>query len=248
MGMREIRVYEGDFPTFEQMLAGGLAAAFPKEVWLPQVQLGEFAVRYKDFKSGLARNPTGKPVQSSEICRVFGSLEEARANSRQVATEHWTVRCFIYDHTGSQVDTISNNKEASKFAVVLYAGILLWVGIFAVIGMGLIWMLSKITLLILGPFPSVHELFSRFGWLGWTVYAFAGLLVGVLAWFLRIRFIANKRMDLIKDKLTSVISAEERKRFEEVNTLYGSRDPAERERFLKLAAEYRDKVTKALKK
>jgi len=29
-GMREIRVNDGDFPSFEQMLAGGPAAAFPK--------------------------------------------------------------------------------------------------------------------------------------------------------------------------------------------------------------------------
>jgi len=31
--MREIRVYDGDFSSFEQMLAGGAAAAFPKEMW-----------------------------------------------------------------------------------------------------------------------------------------------------------------------------------------------------------------------
>ena len=64
MGAREVRVYDGDFPTFEQMLAGGSEAAFPKEVWLQQVQPGEFAVRYKDFKTGLARSPAGKHVQS----------------------------------------------------------------------------------------------------------------------------------------------------------------------------------------
>ena len=114
MGLREVRVYNGDFPTFEQMLAGGSAAAFPKEIWLPQVQPGEFAVRYKDFKTGLARSPAGEHVKSSEICRIFSSLEEARANSREVAKDHWTVRCFIHDHTGAQVSTISNNKEVSK--------------------------------------------------------------------------------------------------------------------------------------
>jgi len=64
VGAREVRVYDGDFPTFEQMLAGGSEAAFPKEVWLQQVQPGEFAVRYKDFKTGLARSPAGKHVQS----------------------------------------------------------------------------------------------------------------------------------------------------------------------------------------
>src|SRR5215510_10795343 len=126
--MREVRVYDGDFPTFDQMLAGNPTAVFPKEIWLQQMQPGEFAVRYKDFKSGLARNPAGKPVQSSEICRVFGSLDEARADSREVAKSHWAVRCFIYDHADVQVDAIANTKEVGKFALVVYAGILLWTG------------------------------------------------------------------------------------------------------------------------
>jgi hypothetical protein len=247
MGMREIRVYDGDFPTMEQMLAGGPAAAFPKEIWLPQVQPGEFAVRYKDFKSGLARTPAGKPVQSSEICRIFDSLEEARTNSREVANGHWTVGCIIYDHTGAQVDTISNNKEVGKFAVVAYVGILLWVGIFAAMGMSFIF-LSKLTLVILKPFPSVHKLLTDLGWFGWTVYAFAGLLVGILAWYLRIRFIAKKRADRLQAKLKSAISPEEKKRFEELNTLHGSKDPAERERFLRLLTEYQNKVGEAMKK
>jgi len=46
--MREVRVYDGDFPSYEQILAGDPTAVFPKEIWLPQVQPGEFAVRYKD--------------------------------------------------------------------------------------------------------------------------------------------------------------------------------------------------------
>lgn len=55
MGMREIRVYEGDFPSFEQMLAGGPAAAFPKEMWLSQVQPGEFAVRSRRVICSIVR-------------------------------------------------------------------------------------------------------------------------------------------------------------------------------------------------
>ena len=101
--MREVPVYDGDFPTREQILSGDPSAVFPKESWLAQVRPGEFAVRYKDFKTGLARNPAGALVQSSEICRIFSDLKEARADSRKVANEHWAVLCFIYDHTGSQV-------------------------------------------------------------------------------------------------------------------------------------------------
>jgi hypothetical protein len=81
--MREVRVYDRDSPTREQVLAGNRDAVFPKEVWLQQVQPGEFAVRYKDFKTGLGRNPVGEHVRSAEICRIFSNLEEARADSEK---------------------------------------------------------------------------------------------------------------------------------------------------------------------
>ena len=49
MGMREVRVYDGNSPTIEQVVAGDPAARFPKEIWLAQMHPGQFAVRYKDF-------------------------------------------------------------------------------------------------------------------------------------------------------------------------------------------------------
>src|SRR5260370_13616413 len=60
--MREGRGYEGSFPTFEQILAGDPTATFPREIWLQQVQPGEFAVRHKDFKTGLAGIPRGSTL------------------------------------------------------------------------------------------------------------------------------------------------------------------------------------------
>lgn len=248
MGMREVRVYDGDFPAVERLLAGDPTAAFPKQIWLSQVQPGECAVRYKDFKTGQARNPAGKPVTSSEVCRIFASLQEARANSREVVTEHGNVRCFIYDHTGAQVGTISNNKEVNKFAAAAYVALLLWVGIFAVVGMGLIWMLWRGTALLPGPFHALHGLLSRLGRLGWVAYAFAGLLVGISVWQLRMRFIAGKRIGRLHAKLESITSPEEKERFAELNTLHGSNDPAERQRFLELYHEYQNKISEALKK
>jgi hypothetical protein len=248
MGMREIRVYDGNFPAVERLLAGDPTVAPPKEIWLSQVEPGEFAVRYKDFKTGQARNPAGKPVRSSEICRVFSGLEEARANSREVVNEHWIVRCFIYDHTGSQVGTISNNKEVNKFAAAAYVAILLWVGFFSVVGMGLMWMLWRGAMLLLGPFYASNQLLPSLGWLGWVAYAFAGLLVGSWFWYLRIRFIAGKRVGRLHAKLESVVSPEEKEHFEQLNTLHGSEDPNKRERFLELYHEYQNKLGEVLKK
>jgi len=57
--MREVPVYNGDFPTWQQILAGDPGAAFPKEVWLQHMQPGEFAVRYvsEAFRSACLRKP-----------------------------------------------------------------------------------------------------------------------------------------------------------------------------------------------
>jgi hypothetical protein len=152
MPYREVKVYDDPFPTHDQILSGDpTAPPFPKEAWLQKLNPGEFVVRYKDFKTGLARNPEGKQVQASEICRIFDNLVEARSNSLQVAQEHWAVRCFIYDHTGAQVDSVSNTRETVKFAANMYAAILLWVGLFTVAGMALIWGIYRVTLFLLAP-------------------------------------------------------------------------------------------------
>ena len=241
--MREVRVYDGDFPTPKQMLAGGPGAAFPKEVWLQQIQPGEFAVRYKDFKTGLARNPEGKLVQSSEICRIFLNLEEARADSRKVVNEHWVVVCFIYDHTGAKVQTVSNTRKLSKYGAAVYAQILFVIAFCTLAGMISIWLLYKISLLFL-PSPSAHQPAS--GWLYWASYAGAGLLLAGLGIYLRFRFVIDRHVSRIRTKLNSAISPNDRKRFQELN--YLSRDPAQRERFLSLANEYQEKIREALKK
>jgi hypothetical protein len=59
---------------------------------------------------------------------------------------------------------------------------------------------------------------------------------------------AKRRVDRLHSNLNSIITLEEKKRFEELNTLHGSNDPAERERFLKLLSEYQQKLGQALKK
>jgi len=244
--MREVRVYGADFPTWEQMLAGGPHAAFPKEVWLQEMQPGEFAARYKDFKTGLARNPAGQHVQSSEICRIFENLEEARADSRKVVKAHWVVRCFIYDHTGGQVDIISNTKELNKFAALIYLQLFLGIAFCALAGMALVWITYRIWL-IAAPAPLVHRP-AIFGWLYWASFAAAGLLLVALLVRLRFRWTVKRTVSLMRARLSSAISSEERKRFEELNALYPSRDPAGRERFVKLAKEYEGKIREVLKR
>ena len=242
MAYREVKVYDAPFPTYDQIVSGDPAAPpFPKEVWLQQVNPGEFAARYKDFKTGLARNPRGEHVQASEICRIFDNLAEARSNSVQVTKEHWTVRCFIYDRTGALVDSISNTTQVNKFAARMYAAILLWGGLFTIAGMALIWGAYRVTLFLLAP---EREPIRSLGWLGWSAFAAAGLAIAVLAWRMKLRRRAGRRVNKIRASFTK----EEMKKFAEINTIHGTADPVERERFLELTREYQQKIRDALKK
>jgi len=245
--MREVRVYDRNFPTREQMLAAGPEAVFPKEVWLEQVQPGEFAVRYKDFKTGLPRNPAGEYARSPEICRIFGRLDEARADSRKVVSDYWMVRCFIYDHTGAKVETISNARKLNKYAAAAYGQILLGVAFCALVGMASIWLLYKIWLLFAPQSSSAHQPFAS-GWLYWASYAAVGFLLVALLVSLRFRWAINRAVSRTHAKLRSAISPADKKRFQQLNTLSRSRDPADCERFSKLAAEYQEKIREALKK
>jgi hypothetical protein len=241
MPYREVKAYDAPFPTYDQIISGDPAAPpFPKEVWLQQVKQGEFAVRYKDFKTGLARSPQGKPVQASEICRIFDNLAEARSNCLQVTKEHWTVRCVIYDHTGAQIDSVSNNRKTGKFAANRYAAMLLWGSLFAIAGMALIWGIYRVTLFVLAP---GSEPIRSLSWLGWFAFAAVGLASAVLAWLIKLQEEAGRRVNKIRASFTR----EEMKKFEEINTLFGTADPAERERFLELTREYQQRIREALK-
>ena len=241
MAYREVKIYDGPFPTYEQVLSGDPdAPPHPKQVWLQQVQPGEFAVRYKDFKTGLARNPLGELVRSSEICRIFGTLPEARENSQRVVEEHWTIRCHVYDHSGKEIESIFNTREVNKFAVRMYVAALLWVTLFALAGMAAIWSMYRVAVFLIGPkAPAI-----RLNWLGWCAFAVSGLILGILGWLLSLRYRAARHVR----KVRAGISPEEMKRFEELNTLYGSADPAERARFLALNKELQNKVKESLKK
>src|SRR6266550_3973843 len=208
------------------------AQLFPKRYGCSTCSPANSLFLYKDFKTSLARNPAGELAKSSEICRIFDNLQEARADSRKVVNEHWVVRCFIYDHTDNQVD--SNAKQLNKFAFVVYGQVLLTIAFCALLGMALIWIIYRIWLLISPSTPSAH-MPPVFGWLYWVSYAAAGLLLLALVIYLRFRWGINRTVSRMRTKLNSAISPEEKTPpFEELNTPYLSRNSADRERFLKL--------------
>ena len=129
----------------------------------------------------------------------------------------------------------------------MYGQALLTIACCALLGMSLIWVIYRIWLLT-SPSAPADQLHPPFGWLYWVSYAAAGLLLLAMVIYLRFRWGINRTVFRMRTKLNSAISPEEKKRFEELNTLHLSRDPVDRERFLKLANEYEERIREALKK
>jgi hypothetical protein len=131
--------------------------------------------------------------------------------------------------------------ETGKFATNMYAAILLWGSLFTIAGMALIWSTYRVTLFLLAP---GSEPIRSLNWLGWLAFAATGLATAILAWFLKLRRKAGRKVNKVRASFTP----EEMKKFEEINTLHGTADPVERERFLELTREYQQKIRDSLKK
>ena len=114
--------------------------------------------------------------------------------------------------------------------------------------MGLIWIILKTSLFIIGSPAAAQKLLPLSSWLDWVGYAASGFFLAVIVWLARMRMIARRKVSRMTRNLDSLLSPEDNRRFAELNILHGSKDPAERERFLKLASDYRAKVREALTK
>jgi hypothetical protein len=242
---REVPAYDGDFSSVEQVVTGDPNRPTPpQEAWLEQVAQGEIAVRYRDFKTGLARSPSGGHGQSSEICRIFANREEARANSRAVVEEHPGIICVLYDHTGVRVERVSNRNELGKFAAAMYAGIVFWGFLYTAAGMTVLWLIYRVGLSVVRLWRPAINPIGSIRWFGWLVFAAAGLLTSVAMWLARLRRLAAKRVL----KTRSSFTPEEWKRFEEINQLHATTDPEKRERLLRLYKEFQEKIQESMKK
>jgi hypothetical protein len=245
MRYRQVPIYDGRFPTLEEIVTGDPAApAFPRQAWQEQIGPEEFAVRYVDFKTGLARNPDGHQVQSAEIRRIFGCIEDARANSLEIAERHPGVICILYDHTGTEVQRVENSQALKKFAVSVYSGILSWLIVATVGGMAILWCAYRLALFPVNKrWHGVIAPFHLLPLTGWVAFAGSGLVLTVALCPVKAWFIAKRRVR----KVWSSFTAEEIKRFEQINTLHGTGNPAEREYLIKLTGDFQERVAKALK-
>ena len=71
--MREVRVFDGDFPSYERIFAGDPTAVFPKEIWLQQVQPGKSQGDDLGFETG----QQGERVIAADLLQFFGAEQAA---------------------------------------------------------------------------------------------------------------------------------------------------------------------------
>jgi hypothetical protein len=189
MRYREVPIYDGRFATLDEIMTGDPAApAFPRQAWREQIGPEEFAVRYKDFKTD--------QVQSAEICRIFSCIEDARANSLEIAERHPGMICILYDHTGTEVQRVENSKALKKFAVSVYSGILSWLIVATVGGMAILWCAYRLALFPVnkwwhGVIAPSHPLPLT----GWIAFAGSGLVLTVALCLVKAWFIAKRRAE-----------------------------------------------------
>jgi hypothetical protein len=142
MTSRVVRVYDGPFPSIEEMTFGDLAnrTPWPKEVWAGQMQEHEVALFCVNFKSTRpVREETGRPgPQSEETCRIFSSVEEAESYALGIVTAHASTVCILRSKDEQELKRISNRRFMRKFAFASLLGAGLWLAFAAGIGFALI--------------------------------------------------------------------------------------------------------------
>jgi hypothetical protein len=241
VGYRQLKLFDEPFPTWDQMLSGDPGMPpFPKESWRKHVRNGEFALHFKHFQTGLFIGADGKHLaRQDEYCRLFDSAKEAEEHAKAVCHEHPAVTCVIYDSSGAFLKRIYNRKKLTRSAIQMWIGSFFWLGTLTLAGLALAAVLYFVVTFILGAQNPTR---LNFPWYVWVSILTAAVALGLYGFWTGIKWKAKRRVA----KLQAAISPEEREYFEQLNTLYGSAERAERERFLKIRQEFLEKARRTL--
>jgi hypothetical protein len=241
VGYREVKLFDEPFPTWEQIYSGDPGCPpIPKESWRKHMQPGEFALHFKHFQTSRPIGAEGELLaQRNGYCRVFDSIEEANEHGSGVCQQHPVVVCVVYDSSGKLVKRIYNRKKVTWFAILMWIGILFWLGILTLAGLALVGSAYFVVAFLLGVKNPTNLTLPGYVW---VIILMAALALGSYGYWKRVKWKAKRRIA----KLQAAISPEEQKYFEQLNTLYGSADPAERKRFLTIGRELQEKVRRTL--
>ena len=238
---RELKLFDEPFPTWEQMVSGDPASPrLPKASWRKHMQPGEYALHFKHFQTNQPIGAEGELLtQEDGYCRVFDSIEDASEHGNEVCHQHPGVVCVIYDSNGKLIKRIYNRKKVTWFAIVMWMGILFWLALLTLAGLAVAAFAYLAVAFLLGVKNPTNLTLPGYVW---VIILMAALALGSYGFWTRIKWKAKRRVN----KLQAAISPEERKYFEQLNTLYGSAEPAERERFLQIRQEFLEKARRTL--
>jgi hypothetical protein len=114
------------------------------------------------------------------------------------------------------------------------------------VGMLCLGLIYRAALLVLGVWYTIEPIHSL-SWIGWVVFAGALWVMTFALTFVSMHLRARRRFMKFM-KIRATIPPEDMRRFEEINSLHLTSDPAERERLMALGREYQNRIREALKK
>ena len=241
MTSRVVRVYDGPFPSLEEITFGDPAnrTPWPKEVWAGQMQEHEVALFCVNFKSTLpVREETGRPgPRSEETCRIFSSIEDAESHARRVVLAHPSTVCILRSKDEREVKRVSNRRFNLKFAFVSLIGLGYWVAFAGGIGLTII-------LLVRGLFrgPGLLEWILTLSLWKWMAMVTGAVVLGFSALLLKMHLRVRRKVAKFDQAINTSLSPEERAQYREADVLAVSSDPEDREKARRLLKEYSERI------
>lgn len=176
--MRVVKVYDGPFPSVEDMMFGDPAtrAPVPNETWAEQMETSEIALFCVNFKSETpVREEDGRPgSQFDQVCRVSSDIAELQRHAQEIVKLHPSIVCELRRKDGSTIQRVSNRRVLWRFALASYLAIGVWLVTLTAFGMGVIWVLRALVTRS-GFAPSALSLKQ------WTALLAGGTVLGILA-------------------------------------------------------------------
>jgi hypothetical protein len=235
MPMRAVKVYDGPFPSVEDMMFGDPAtrAPVPNETWAEQMEASEIALFCVNFKSQTpVREEDGRPgPRSDQVCRVSSDIAELQRRAQEIVKLHPSIVCELRRKDGSTIQRVSNRRFLWRFASTTYLAIGVWLVALTAFGMGMIWVLRAMVIRA-GFAPFALSLKQ------WTAWLAGGAVLGILALISSMWFSVLWRTKRLHRRLDETLNPDEKLRYEEINRLSVSVDFEERRRGQKLSKEY----------
>lgn len=235
MPSRIIKVYDGPFPSVEDMMFGDpdTRHPIPNEGWAEQMDEGEIAVFCVNFKSGTpVREADGRPgPPTDEVCRVSNDMAELERHAQEIVRLHPSVVCVFRTKSDREIKRISNRRFLWRFALTSYLGIGMWLVAVTAFGSS-IWVLRAL----------IIRSESTFSLKQWIALLAGGAVIGVSSVVSWTWFSVLRRTRQFATGLRKALTPEEKQRYDKIDSLSVSTDPEDRRTARELLKEYQQRL------